>query len=96
MNKKEKEYTSFWLYEAIENNDIEYLKEHITETTILNKNLEYNFGATFILRLPLIVAFEKGYLEVARLLILKGADLDVYCKKSKCTPREIMPKNFTI
>ena len=63
-------------------------------TAVLNKNLTYACGATWIIPLPLVVAFQRGYYDIARLLIEKGADLDAYCKKNDITPREIMPKDF--
>ena len=65
-------------------------------TAVLNKNLTYACGATWIIPLPLVVAFQRGYYDIARLLIEKGADLDAYCKKNDITPREIMPKDFDI
>lgn len=35
----------------------------------LNNNLQYACGATWIIPLPLVVAFQKGYYDIARLLI---------------------------
>lgn len=60
----------------------------------LNKNLTYACGATWIIPLPLVVAFQKEYYDIAKLLIEKGADLDAYCQKNGITPREIMPEDF--
>lgn len=62
--------------------------------TALNHNLTYACGATWIIPLPLVVAFQRGYHDIARLLIGKGADLDAYCRKNHVTPRELMPKDF--
>ena len=60
----------------------------------LNQNLTYACGATWIIPLPLVVAFQRGYYDIARLLIEKGADLDAHCRKCNVTPRELMPKDF--
>ena len=60
----------------------------------LNHNLTYACGATWIIPLPLVVAFQRGYYDIARLLIEKGADPDAYCRKNNVTPRELMPKDF--
>ena len=62
----------------------------------LNKNLQYAMGATWIIPLPLVVAFQNGYYDVARFLIKNGADLDAYCYKKHVTPRELMPKDFVL
>ena len=62
----------------------------------LNKNLQYAMGATWIIPLPLVVAFQNGYYDVARLLIKNGADLDAYCYKNHITPRELRPKDFVL
>ena len=62
----------------------------------LNDNLKYAMGATWIIPLPLVVAFQNGYYDIARLLIANGADLDAYCKKKHTTPRELMPKDFVL
>ena len=62
----------------------------------LNHNLQYACGATWIIPLPLVVAFQKGYYDIAKLLIANGADLDAYCEKNHVTPRELMPKNFLL
>ena len=64
--------------------------------TVLNNNLKYACGATWIIPLPLVVAFQRGYYDIARLLIEKGADLDAYCRKNNVTPRELMPKDFLL
>ena len=40
-------------------------------TAVLNKNLTYACGATWIIPLPLVVAFQRGYYDIARLLIEK-------------------------
>ena len=61
---------------------------------VLNNNLQYACGATWIIPLPLVVAFQKGYYDIAKLLIANGADLDAHCKKNNTTPRELMPENF--
>ena len=60
----------------------------------LNNNLQYACGTTWIIPLPLVVAFQKGYYDIAKLLIANGADLDAHCKKNNTTPRELMPENF--
>ena len=62
----------------------------------LNKNLQYAMGATWIIPLPLVVAFQNGYYDIARFLIANGADLDAYCYKNHVTPRELMPKDFVL
>lgn len=62
----------------------------------LNKNLQYACGATWIIPLPLVVAFQKGFYDIAKLLIANGADLDAYCEKNHVTPRELMPKDFLL
>lgn len=62
----------------------------------LNNNLQYACGATWIIPLPLVVAFQKGYYDIAKLLIANGADLDAYCQKNHVTPRELMPENFLL
>ena len=62
----------------------------------LNDNLQYAMGATWIIPLPLVVAFQRGYYDMARLLIKNGADLDAYCYKNHITPRELMPKDFVL
>lgn len=61
---------------------------------VLNRNLQYACGATWIIPLPLVVAFQRGYYDIARLLIEKGADPDAYCRKNNVTPRELMPRDF--
>ena len=43
-----------------------------------------------------MVAFQRGYYDIARLLIENGAALDAFCKKNGVTPREIMPKDFDL
>ena len=62
----------------------------------LNDNLRYAMGATWIIPLPLVVAFQNGYYDIARLLIKNGADLDAYCYKNHITPRDLMPKDFVL
>ena len=85
----------FWLLQACENNDMDYLRARLDGKEIdLNRNFEYACGATFVLKLPLIIAFEHGYLELARFLISKGASPDAFCRKTQKTPRNIMPKGF--
>lgn len=60
----------------------------------LNRNITYACGATWIIALPLVTAFQKGYCDIARFLIEKGADLDAFCRKTGKTPRDFMPKGF--
>ena len=61
---------------------------------VLNNNLQYACGATWIIPLPLVVAFQKGYYDIAKLLIANGADLDAHCIKNNTTPRVLMPEYF--
>lgn len=76
---------------------VDDIKEYVKNSNInLNKNYTYAMGATWILPLPLILAFKYKNLEVAKYLIERGASLDVYCKKYETTPRDIMPKKFKI
>ena len=44
----------------------------------LNKNITYACGATWIIPLPLVTAFQKGYYDIAKFLMEKGADLDAF------------------
>ena len=44
--------------------------------------------------LPLVVAFRRGQLEIARSLIAHGAELDAWCKKTDKYAREFMPAGF--
>ena len=68
---------------------VDDIKEYVENSNInLNKNYTYVMGATWILPLPLILAFKY--------LIEHGANLDAYCKKYETTPRDIMPKEFKI
>ena len=46
--------------------------------------------------LPLVVAFQRGCYDIARLLIKNGADLDAYCQKNHTTPGDLMPKDFVL
>lgn len=62
----------------------------------LNKNLTYACGATWVIPLPLVTAFQRGYYDIARFLIEKGADLDAVCRKNNKTPRDFMPKDFLV
>ena len=62
----------------------------------LNKNLTYACGATWIIPLPLVTAFQRGYYDIARFLIDKGADLDAVCQKSQKSPRDFMPNDFLV
>ena len=62
----------------------------------LNKNLTYACGATWVIPLPLVTAFQRGYYDIARFLIDKGADLDAVCQKSQKSPRDFMPHDFLI
>ena len=62
----------------------------------LNKNLTYACGATWIIPLPLVTAFQRGYYGIARFLIDKGADLDVICRKNQKSPRDFMPSDFLV
>ena len=76
---------------------VDDIKDYLDNAKInLNKNYTYAMGATWILPLPLILAFKYKNLEVAKYLIEHGASLDAYCKKYEVTPRDIMPKNFKI
>lgn len=89
-----KNYLDF--YRAVGAGDLKKIKEFYDNggTIALNKNLSYACGATWIIPLPLVVAFQKKYYDIARILIEKGADLDAYCKKYNITPRELMPEDF--
>lgn len=60
----------------------------------LNKNITYACGATWIIPLPLVTAFQKGYYDIAKFLMEKGADLDAFCRNTNKTPRDFMPKDF--
>ena len=73
----------------------EYFEKN-ERTPGLNKNIQYAMGATWIIPLPLVVAFQNGYYDIARFLISQGADLDAYCWKNHATPRELMPKDFVL
>lgn len=46
--------------------------------------------------LPLVLAFRRGRLDIARMLIVHGAKLDVWCKKSDKYVREFMPAGFAL
>ena len=81
---------------AISEGDIQKVKKFNLKNISLNENLTYACGANWIIKLPLITAFEKGHLEIAKYLISKGASLDVVCKRTHKTPRDFMPKNFEI
>lgn len=89
-----KNYLDF--YRAVGAGDLKKIKEFYDNggTIALNKNLSYACGATWIIPLPLVVALQKKYYDIARILIEKGADLDAYCKKYNITPRELMPEDF--
>ena len=58
----------------------------------LNQNLTYACGATWIIPLPLVAAFQRGYYDIARLLIEKGADLNAYCRKYDAYVKDLMEK----
>lgn len=84
-------------YNAVSSGNLEKIKQFQSEKNgnlPLNKNITYACGATFILPLPLIVAFQHNRLDVAKFLIENGADLDTICKKYGKSPRELMPKDF--
>lgn len=74
--------------------NLDGVKKTYNDKIPLNKNLTYAAGATWIIPLPLVTAFQNGYDDIARFLIEKGADLDAFCKKNQKTPRDFMPDNF--
>ena len=76
--------------------DVKNIYDELHGKVPLNKNITYACGATWIIPLPLITAFQKGYYDIARFLIEKGADLDAVCRKNNKTPRDFMPKDFLI
>ena len=82
-------------YNAVSSGNLEKVKKFKDEHNgkmPLNKNIAY--GATYVLPLPLIVAFEEGHYDLAKYFIENGADLDVVCKKKNKTPRDFMPSDF--
>ena len=83
-------------FRAVSEGNLNKVKEYFNNGGVptLNKNITYACGSTWIIPLPLVTAFQKGYYDIAKFLIEKGADLDAYCKKNGITPREIMPKDF--
>ena len=78
-------------FSAVSKGDLEKVKEFYANggKVDLNHNLTYACGATWLLPLPLVTAFQKGFDDIAKFLIKKGADLDAYCKKYNITPREV-------
>ena len=84
-------------YNAVSSGNLEKVKKFKDEHNgkmPLNKNITYAYGATYVLPLPLIVAFEEGHYDLAKYFIENGADLDVVCKKKNKTPRDFMPSDF--
>ena len=84
-------------FRAVDAGNLNYVKrvyEAREGKVPLNNNITYACGATWILPLPLVIAFQKGYYDIARFLLEKGADLDAFCRKSHATPRDFMPKDF--
>ena len=84
-------------YNAVSSGNLDKVKRFSEEHNgkmPLNKNVTYAYGATYILPLPLIVAFKNGHWEVAKYLLKHQASLDVICEKHNKSPREFMPDNF--
>ena len=85
-------------YNAISSGELEKIRAYCNKTDspakLLNHNVTYAMGATFILPLPLIIALEKQHWDVAKYLIELGADLDLVCKRRGKTPREFLPPDF--
>ena len=78
-------------FSAVSEGDLEKVKEFYANggKVDLNHNLTYACGATWLLPLPLVTAFQKGYDNIAKFLIEKGAEPDAYCKKNNITPKEV-------
>ena len=84
-------------FRAVSDGNLENVKNIYKELdgkVSLNKNLTYACGATWVIPLPLVTAFQKGYYDIAKFLIEKGADLDAVCRKNQKSPRDFMPKDF--
>ncbi|WP_297204616.1 ankyrin repeat domain-containing protein [uncultured Brachyspira sp.] len=65
------------LYDAIDNNDIEYIKELITNNIDLNVRLPDNYDNNLSGATPLLYSIYKNNLDITRLLIENGANLNI-------------------
>lgn len=74
--------------------NVERIYQELDGHVPLNKNITYACGATWVIALPLVTAFQRGYYDIARFLIEKGADLDAVCEKNHKSPRDFMPSGF--
>ena len=83
-------------FRVVSSGNFEKVKELYNDKIPLNHNISYACGATWIIPLPLVTAFQRGYYDIARFLIAKGADLDAVCQKNHKTARDFMPENFLL
>ena len=81
-------------FREVSSGNLEGVKNTFKDEIPLNTNITYAAGATWIIPLPLVTAFQRGYYDIARFLIEKGADPDAFCRKNQKTPRDFMPENF--